>query len=189
MGFLEDIEAMELSDEQKDQLRRAHVEEVSPIQADLEARKARDKKEAVETEVAALADLIGEQNVGPLKYFRRVLLSDDEEPGLVLLSDDELQLADAQRTGAAGRQEITTAGALRDFVALLKQSAGTSNKLHLSDDLAANNDNGRPDNTDKQDNPADRSKQAKENLSRVTGLPVVERKRTRYSRNSVGGAS
>lgn len=188
MGFIEDIEALELSDEQKDALRRAHEQEISPLQADLEARRAREKKETVEQDVSMLADVIGEKNVGVLKFYRQVLLSDDEEPGLVLLSDDELELSDDQRTGTTGRREVTTAGMLREFVGLLKQAAGTSGQINLSDGLSDGNGNDRPPVTD-----APTGEQAtaerKERIAKVTGLPTVTRTRKRYTTTIPGGGA
>jgi hypothetical protein len=180
VGFIDTINALDLSDEVKQQMIREHESEVAPLQDDLTARRARDKKINVETEVTALSDLIGNEQVGALKFYRQVLLSDDEEPGVVLLSDDDLHLEGDQRVGASGKREISTAAALKEFVGLMRTSA-KNGRVDLSDKVElADVSHDRPDNDDNS-TPAARSEQARRGIEKATGQVVPARTRSRYS--------
>lgn len=152
MGYREDIEALELADDVKERLIRAHESEVDPLRQQNEALAARDRRESVETEVGALRTLFSDDEnntdaVGLLKFYRRCLLSGDaEEPGAVLLSDNEMGLSGDVATGANGREEISVAGALRKFVELMPRNAEGRLAVNLSDQANAHENDGRPKN-------------------------------------------
>lgn len=187
MGIIEDIEAMDLADEVKQPL-------LESARAELRERRRVERRTAVEDEIKSLTAQFSDKDgnidsraVGLLKFTRRVFLSDDEEPGLVLLSDDDLNLSDEERSGARQKEEITTAGALRKFIELLPRN--DQGRLSLSDLVPEGNDDDRPEDG----NPADaseKSRKAGENLGKITGRTVT-RTRSRYSggRTPVGGGS
>jgi hypothetical protein len=94
VGILEEIDKLELSDEQKETLRREYSTELDPLKNENDSLKAKDRRQSVDDEVKALAALGLSDSPGLLKYYRRALLSpDSEEPGAVLLSDTEMHLS------------------------------------------------------------------------------------------------
>lgn len=183
MGFLEDLEKLDLADDVKEQMRQAHSSEVQTLSSELTTLKTKDRRSDVEREVTELSDAGFKNHPGLLKFYRRVLLSDDQEPGTVLLSDADMQLSGDVATGATQKEEKTTADVLRDFVKLLPK--GDDGKFVFADMLLADDDHGRPDDTEGDPTPEDKTKQAKENLSKITGR-TVERTRKRYSGGMVG---
>lgn len=183
MGILETIDALELSDEQKEQLRREYSGEVDPLKTENDSLKARDRRSSVEDEVKTLGGMGFSEAPGLLKFYRRVLLSGDaEEPGAVLLSDNEMNLSGDAATGATGREEISVAGALRKFVELLPRN--NEGKLELSD-INLTDDHGRPEDGGEPDK-ATKDDEARENLGAITGRPI-KRTRKRYQRGIVSG--
>jgi hypothetical protein len=142
VGYIEDIQKMELSDEVKQTLIAAHQAEVDPLRETNQSLTAQSKKERVEQEVQKLASIGFAETPGLLKFTRRVLLSDDEEPGAVLLSDNEMGLSGDNATGGSGREEISVAGAIRKFIELLPKNE--EGKLMLSDQATLLEDHGRP---------------------------------------------
>lgn len=185
MGILETIDAMELSDEQKEKLRQEYTADVDPLKTENDSLKAKDRRASVEEEVKTLGGLGFSEAPGLLKFYRRVLLSGDaEEPGAVLLSDSEMHLSGDVATGAAGREEISVAGALRKFVELLPRN--NEGKLNLSDQALELEDHGRPEDGGEPD-PEAKTNEARENLGRITGRDL-KRTRKRYQRGVASGA-
>jgi hypothetical protein len=137
VGLIDTLDSLDLSDDVKAQLRREHEQEVTNLSDENATLKAKDRRDSVEQEVQDLAAIGLEEAPGLLKFYRRVLLSDDEEPGAVLLSDDEMNLSGDQATGAKGKEEISVAGALRQFVSLLPRNQ--EGMLNLSDQALAGN--------------------------------------------------
>lgn len=186
MGLLDVIDSLELSDEQKEQLRREHESEVGTIQSENQTLKRARKTEAVEAEVKALGDMgFAEEAPGLLAWVRRVYLSDDEGPGLVLLSDSELNLSGDQATGASGKEEITVANAVRKFIELMPKNQEGKLKVALSDQASLSDDHSRPGNGDEgETNAEDEHRQSAAGWS---GQGEVKRDRTRYDRTKRNG--
>lgn len=181
MGILETIDAMDLSDEQKDKLRQEYTEAVDPLKTENDSLKAKDRRSSVEEEVKSLASMGLSEAPGLLKFYRRVLLSGDaEEPGAVLLSDSEMHLSGDVATGATGREEISVAGALRKFVELLPRN--NEGKLELSD-MSLTDDHGRPDEGSTDEDSTD---EHRSNLAKITGRDL-KRTRKRYGATVPGG--
>ena len=177
MGILEEIDKLELADEVKEQLRQEHLKEVDPLKSERDSLKAKDRRTSVEDEVKSLADLGFSETPGLLKFYRRVLLSSDaEEPGAVLMSDSELHLSGDAATGAAGREEISVAAALRKFVELLPRNG--EGKLELSDMMLSTEDHGRPE--EGGENNGETSEDHRKNLEKITGRSLT-RTRKRYA--------
>lgn len=186
MGFIEDVQAMDLSDDDKQVLIEKHRSEVDPLRQTNESLSARTKKDTVEAEVVALADAGFKDQPGLLKYYRRCLLSPDaEEPGAVLLSDTEMELSGDQATGATGREEVSVATALRTFVKLMLNDDGKL-AVDLSDIATATDDDDRPDAGD--NDPTKRTEEARSNLSNLTGKDLTRKSRSkRYRTATVTG--
>jgi len=177
MGYVEDIEKLELADDVKEQLIRSHQQEVDPLLQNNQALSRRSRKTAVNQEVIQLSNLGFDEAPGLLKFVRRVLLSDDEEPGLVLLSDADLELSGDEATGANGKEELTVAGAIRKFIELMPKSQ--EGKLNLSDQVHGNENINRPDKGN--DDPETKATERAERTERLAG-GKVERTRKRYRR-------
>lgn len=179
MGFIEDIEARtDLSDEIKASIIAAHKGEVDPL-------KAKSRRETVEGEVTQLSNLGFSEAPGLLKFVRRVFLSDDEEPGVVLLSDNEMGLSGDLSTGATGREEMTVAGAIRKFIDLLPVNA--EGKLNLSDQVNAADNHGRPDNGDGNESEEERVAKHDARVKRLTGSSVKRDRTKRYRQAMLTG--
>lgn len=180
MGYVEDVQAMELSDDVKAQLISAHESEVNPLRETNQSLSARNRRESVEEEVKALGSLGFSEAPGLLKYVRRILLSGDaEEPGAVLLSDSEMELSGDQATGASGREEISVAGAIRGFIERMPRN--DEGKLNLSDIAVAADNAGRPDKGD-DDDPEEKAEAHKQRTQRLTGKTIDRAARSRYRR-------
>jgi hypothetical protein len=98
----------------------------------------------------------------------------------VLLADHELGLSGEQATGAHMQEGITTAGALRKFIALLptKEEDGKL-RLLLSEQSLSSDDHGRPGGAGgEQETDSDKHKKS---LASATGLELPQRTRRRYS--------
>jgi hypothetical protein len=174
VGFLDDVKKLELADDLKEKLIQAHQSEIDPYKEQNDKLQAKTKQDSVKREVDDLKALFGEDSVSLLKFCRRVFLSADaEEPGAVLLSDADLELAGDDATGASGREDISVAGALRKFIELMPRTDEGKLKVQLSEQveesLAGSN---RPDG----DNEEDVSVKA----SRLAGRPV-KRSGKRYA--------
>lgn len=183
MGFLEEIDKLDLSDDVKETLRREHASEFDPLKSERDSLKAKDRRTDVDTEVKGLGDLGFSATPGLLKFYRRVLLSADaEQPGAVLMSDNELHLSGDDATGATGREEISVAGALRKFVELLPRNS--EGKLELSDMMLAEENHGRPEAGSAEGEES--SEDHKKNLEKITGRSLT-RTRKRYSGGIVSG--
>src|SRR4051812_10443771 len=121
MGFLDKLNELELDDDVKEQLRRQHVSEIEEKDEELSQAKFSDRKSSVEDEVKELKE-IGLADPGILAYVRRVLLSDDGEAGIILLSDAELELSGDEATGSRKKEEKSTADVLRGFIDILPRN-------------------------------------------------------------------
>jgi len=195
VGFLEDIDAMDIPDEAKAKLRAAHLSEVDPLRAERDKHARDNRRDKVEEEVKALGTLFADdegnvipQAVSLLKYTRRVFLSDtdadpSQEPEAVLLADHELGLSGEQATGANAQEGITAAGAVRKFIELLPtQEKDGKLRMLLSDVALSADDHGRESGSGAEGDDKDKdSKAHRESLSAATGLEIPERKRTRYN--------
>lgn len=176
MGFLEEINSLDLSDDVKQKLIREHSSEVDPLKNENDTLKSRDRRSTVEDEVKSLGNMGFSEAPGLLKYARRVLLSPDaEEPGAVLLSDNEMGLSGDLATGATGREEVSAAKVLRTFISLMPTN--DQGKVNLSDVAVV---------TDAEDRPASGNKTREEEtdehrsgLEKVTGRSL-KRTRNRY---------
>lgn len=179
MGVIDVIDELDLADEVKDRLRQEHEQEAE------EHRGTRRElnRNNVEQEIKDLTQMGFEEAPGLLKYVRRVFLSDDEEPGLVLLSDNELHLSGDDATGAKQREEVTAAGVLREFIKLMPKNEEGKLAVKLSDQ-ALEDEEGRKPNNDDEQGAAD-AEGARTRLSQVTGRPVGQVQRKRYRRNGV----
>jgi hypothetical protein len=182
MGLLETIEALDLSDEEKATLRAEYEGDLAPIREDANKSKRELRRDTVEAEIKEFSDLGFPPGV--LKLYRRIQLSDDaQEPGAVLLSDDDLNLADDQRTGARSREDVSVAGACKQLMEAIKTSTdadGTVKSLFSDQAIAA-------ESTDKPDvgDASDKTQKSKDNLAAITGRSV-ERSKTRYRNGGVG---
>jgi len=183
VGFLEELDKLDLADDVKERMRQEHLGEIQTKDSELTQLRTRDRRSEVEREVTELSDAGFKNQPGLLKFYRRVLLSDDQEPGTVLLSDADMQLSGDVATGATQKEEKSTADVLREFVKLLPR--GEDGKLIFADMLLADDDHGRPDTSEGDPTPEQKSAQAKENLEKITGRPV-QRTRKRYQGGVVG---
>lgn len=195
MGFLEDIDAMDISDEQKTKLKAAHLADVEPLRADRDKHARDNKRDKVEEEVKSLAVLFSDdeghiipQAIPAMKFVRRLYLSDTDadpaqEPEAVLLADHELGLSGEQATGAHASEGITAAGAVRKFIELLPtQEKEGKLRMLLSDVALSADDHGRESGSGAEGDDKDKdSKAHRASLEAATGLEIPERKRTRYS--------
>lgn len=134
-GFLDVLDTLELSDEQKEQLRQGHAEEITPLEEAQRVSAAQARKATVEKEIEELGKLGFSDQPGMLAFVRRVYLSDDQEPGIVLLSDGDLELDKDEATGAKSREEKSTAEVLRHFISLIPRN--DDGKIALSDQILA----------------------------------------------------
>jgi hypothetical protein len=186
VGYVEDIQAMELSDEIKQQLISAHRAEVDPLRVTNQSLAAQSKQTKVEAEVEQLKAIGFAESPGLLKFVRRVFLSDDEEPGAVLLSDTEMGLSGDVSTGSTGREEISVAGAIRKFIELLPKN--DEGKLMLADQANILEDHGRPAAGEGNESEEEREAERKARANRLAGRNVdraVSRSK-RYGTASVG---
>lgn len=181
MGLKEDLDKLDLADDVKQQLLSSHEGEVQTLSTELTTLRTKDRRADVEREVTELSDAGFKNHPGLLKFYRRVLLSDDQEPGTVLLADTDMGLSGDVATGATQREEKTAADVLRDFVGLLPKA--DDGKFVFADMLLADEDHGRPDNGD-DETPEEKSEGARQRLGKITGNSVT-RTRKRYS----GGAA
>jgi len=178
MGVLESIAKLDLSDEEKEALRKEYREEVQPLRTN-------SKRNEVDAEIALLSDAGFETAPGALAFFRQVMLSDDGEPGLVLLSDDELNLSGDDATGTKKREGISTADTLRKFVSLLPRTQ--EGKLDLGAQVNLSDDHGKPEEGDPSDE--DKRDERRNSLGRATGRAIKPVSRSRYGGVTAGGES
>jgi hypothetical protein len=182
VGFVEEIEKLELSDDAKQVLLREHGAELDPLKSERDTLKATSRRQDIDGEVEALKSIGFSEAPGLLKFYRRALMSpDSEEPGAVLLSDTELGLSGEEATGATGREEMSVAGALRKFVELMPRN--NEGKLQLSD-MSLTDDHGRPE--DGGEGGTETSEEHRSNLAKITGREV-KRTRKRYGGHVVSG--
>lgn len=182
MGLREDLEQLDLADDVKQKLLLSHEEELDPLKTENQSLRTKDRRVDVEREVTELSDAGFKNHPGLLKFYRRVLLSDDQEPGTVLLSDTDMGLSGDVSTGATQKEEKTTAEVLREFVGLLPK--GEDGKLVFAEMLLSDDDHDRPEDSDKE-TPEQKSEGARERLGKITGRSVD---RTTRSRRYGGGA-
>jgi hypothetical protein len=183
VGFIETIEAMDLSDEAKQNLIREHQGEMTLSDNEIATLRAQARRTNVEDEIKGLGSLGLAEAPGLLKFIRRVYLSDDAEPGLVLLSDQDMQLAGDDATGATQKEQITTAGAIRKLIELLPRNA--EGKLALSDQALLTDAGDEPDKGDDKTQ-EQKTEDAKGRLGKITGH-TAPRTRARYKGTSPVG--
>lgn len=167
MGYVEDVQAMELPEEQKQFLLSSYQKEIDPLKTERDSLKAQSKQDSVEADIDkwGLSD-----HPGLAKYVRRTLLSPDSEaPGAILLSDSEMGLSGDKATGATGREETSVAAVVRNIFELMPRNE--EGKLNLSDQAINTDDHNRPAEGD-DDDPAKKSNKARENLAKTTGKKV-----------------
>jgi hypothetical protein len=178
---------MDLADDVKQTLIDAHIAEVSPLRESNQTLQARANRERVNGEVEALKNLGFEEAPGLLAYVRRVFLSADaEEPGAVLLSDNEMGLSGDQATGSSTREEVSVAGALRKFIELMPKSEDGKLKMALSDQVPPGGTHVKPgDDLDDEQREAQRV----ERTSRLSGRPIDRAavRSKRYGQASITG--
>lgn len=204
MGILDTIDSLELSDEQKNQLRLEYAKDVDPIKARAQQAERDNKRDKVEEEVSRIGAMFSDEqgNVLPdalsaVKFARRVFLSDtgadpSQEPEAVLLADHELGLSGDKASGAHSQEGITAAGALRKFIELLPTEEKDGKvRLMLSDQSLSSDDHSRTGGGGATEDETDKDGHRK-SLSAATGLPEPQRTRKRYSGGrpvATGGAS
>jgi hypothetical protein len=188
VGYEEDVQAMELADDVKQQLIQAHRAEVDPLRNENRTLSAETKKEKVEGDIEALKAMGFEDAPGLLVWVRRVYLSADaEEPGAVLLADNELGLSGDAASGATGREEISVAGAIRKFVDLMPKEDGKL-KINLGEQITGDDDHGRPDEGG-EPSEEERQTQRRERATRLSGRPIDRAavRAKRYGVATIGG--
>lgn len=184
MGYEEDIQAMDLADDVKQSLIQAHRAEIDPLRDENRSLSAETKKEKVEGEIEALKGMGFEDAPGLLVWVRRVYLSADaEEPGAVLLADNELGLSGDNASGATGREEISVAGAIRKFVELMPKEDGKL-KINLAAQITGEDDHGKPDKGDDEKTGEERATERRERAARLSGRPI-DREAVRAKRYGV----
>jgi len=174
-GFLETLDALELTDEQKEQLRQGHDEELTPLQEAQRLSAAQARRAAVDKEIEELGKLGFSDQPGMLKYARRVFLSDDQEPGIVLLSDGDLELDKDEQIGAKSREEVSTADVLRKFISLIPRD--DDGKLALSDQILASDDiEEKPEEEEGADEEKAKA-ESRKRASKLIGRPITRKGR------------
>jgi hypothetical protein len=190
VGYIEDVQALDLADDVKQQLIQAHEAEVDPLKETNRTLSAQAKKDSVEAEIGVLGKMGFEDAPGLLKFVRRVFLSSDaEEPGAVLLSDNELHLSGDAASGATGREEISVAGAIRKFIELMPRDDEGKLKIQLADQVTGDDDHGRPGSGEPTEE--EQATERKERTNRLAGRTIdrdtVRSKRYRTASVSGGG--
>jgi hypothetical protein len=188
VGYAEDVQALDLADDVKQRLIQAHEAEVDPLRETNRTLSAQAKQDSVETEIEGLKTMGFEDAPGLLKWVRRVYLSADaEEPGAVLLADNELGLSGDRASGAAGREEISVAGAIRKFVELMPKSDDGKLKIQLADQVTGDDDHGRP--KDGEPNEEERASERKARTNRLAGRAIDREtvRSKRYGRATLTG--
>jgi hypothetical protein len=188
VGYEEDVQAMDLADDVKQSLIQAHRAEVDPLRNENRTLSAETKKEKVEGDIDALKAMGFEDAPGLLVWVRRVYLSADaEEPGAVLLADNELGLSGDAASGATGREEISVAGAIRKFVDLMPKEDGKL-KINLGEQITGDDDHGRPDEGG-EPSEEERQTQRRERATRLSGRPIDRAavRAKRYGTATIGG--
>lgn len=181
MGLLETIDSLDLSDEAKEQLRQEYGLETGATSDELARLRRQNRRDSVETEVGTIAGLFSDdpdkpedKPVGLLKFVRRVLLSDDDEPGLVLLSDADLELSGDEATGNRSTEDISVANAVRKVFELMPKTA--EGKINFSDQAHADDAHSRP--KDDEEVSDEEKAASRKRAEKTLGRPI-ERKRTR----------
>lgn len=177
MAFRDTIEALDLSDEAKAALIAEHESETQSSLEEAANLRRENRRQAVEAEIAELSDSVFKGNPGLAKYVRHVYLSDDGEPGTILLSDDELGLSGDQAIGARESREISTADVLRGFINLLPKD--DSGKVMFSDQALVEHAADPPGSGSAEDEAESKRAGARERLGNIGGFKG-ERSRKRY---------
>jgi hypothetical protein len=180
VGLIDIIDQLDLSDEAKAQIRREHEQEMAQERAERQRLEREQRRSTVETEITALADAGFKEAKGLLAFTRRVFLSDDQEPGLVLLSDHELSLQGEQASGSTQREEISTADVLRKFISMLPRT--DQGAIALSEQALLTDDAGPPA-SGEDPSKEEKTAGARERLGNLTGQSVA-RTRRRYAGRS-----
>jgi hypothetical protein len=188
VGFLESIDAMNLSDDEKARLRREYSEEVDPIQSEVGRLRTESRKGTVSAEIANLADAGFKEAPRALAFVRRVLLSPDaEEPGVVLFADHELGLSGDDATGATSREEMSVAQAFRHFFSLLPTDTDGKLKVTLSGQIAETENHGKPKVGDNEADAEANTAEHKSSLGRSIGREIGRPSRAKRYGGMAGG--
>jgi len=193
VGFIEEIDAMDVPEETKAKLKTAHLSEIDPLRAERERLARESKKDKVEEEVKSIGALFSDEdgNMSPqaislMKFTRRLFLSDtdadpSQEPEAVLLADHELGLSGDQATGAHSQEGITAAGAVRKFIELLPTAEKDGKvRLLLSDVALMADDHSREPGSGATESDDEHAQRAN-HLASATGLEAPKRTRRRYN--------
>jgi hypothetical protein len=116
-----DMDALNLSDEQRAALEQQidGVNLSDEERDELATRRADDRQRKVDDKIKELSDMGLSENPGVLKYLRRIYASDDGQPSVVLLADED----------GATKQEATISQAFDGFLSLLRNQEGTRIEL------------------------------------------------------------
>lgn len=187
MGLLEDIDALTLSDDEKNKLKRSYGIEVDPLKNELGILKGGSRRDSTTKYIAELSDAGLKHAPRALAFVQRVLLSpDSEEPGVVLLSDTELNLSGDDATGARTSEDMSVKQVLETFFELLPRDKDGKLAMELSDQGDVTQDAGKPDNGDGTDQDA-KSEEHRKSLSRRIGTEIGRPSRSkRYARSTAG---
>lgn len=180
MGLIDDLDSMELADDVKEKIRRAHETEIEEKDGEVKQLRREQDRDEVEKEVKDLGNMGFAEAPGLLKFVRQVFLSDDKEAGTVLLSDADLSLSGDDAVGARQREEISTADTLRRFIELMpKKDEDGKLRVALSDQgIAAEGDDPPPSG----DEPSteEKSEASRKRTEKALGRSIPQRSRKRY---------
>lgn len=185
MGILETIDALDLTDEQKAQLRQDHESAIDPLKTQNKDLRRDNKRDKVEDEISDLCKIGFADAPGALAYVRRVFLSDADadpatEPETVLLADHQLGLTGDMATGATTPEPATAASVLRKFFELLPKNNEGQLVVKFSDQHLAPDDHDRPEGAGTGGDTGDKSSQHRQSLSTAIGRDIKPRTRKRY---------
>lgn len=184
MGLLDTLDSLDLADDVKARIRQEHEADISGTTTELSTLRAKAKRKSVDDDIDDLKKLGFSEAPGLLAFVRRVYLSDDSEPGLVLLSDKEMELSGDDATGASAKEEISVAGAVRKFIELLPKK---DEKISLSDQVLLTDSGDKPADDDVEDS-ADKTNEHRDNLKKITGQDNTRTRKRYAGRGGMGGA-
>lgn len=177
MGLLDTLDSLNLSDEEKEKLRQEFAEEVTPL-------RTANRRSEVDQDVQKLIDMGFDSAPGALKFYRRVQLSDDGEPGTVLLSDADMNLSGDDATGATGREGMSSAQILKRFVEMLPKNEEGKLALALSDQGIAGSTGKPPAKGDQIDGSGDEADH-RAGAEKALGRTITRDRSKRYRRGGV----
>lgn len=177
MGYVEDVQAMDLSDDIKEKLITSHMQETRPqrlagYKSEADAVVDRFRKMGFSEEEGCTAFL---------KRLRRIQMSEDaHEPAAVLMSDSDLELTGEAKLDAGSREEVNLADEVVNLLNLLPGAIEGKLKIQLSEQALAAEEGERPGSGD--ENPEQAASDASKRLSTHTGVQTKGVSRSRYRR-------